>query len=129
MRPARLLLHLLLFTTTSNVQAQLHSTENIDSLAAAFTTELARQTSPALENRRRIRTHMQRSGYTATLIHLLEQDGLMAACTFIRTKLHIEYALSHRPLFIFVVVNRGEGRTVALPLHDTWAFPVNPWEK
>jgi hypothetical protein len=111
------------------VRAQLPATENTDSLAVEFRTALSTLTSPALEERKRTRKQMQRNGYAAALLNMIGQDGLTAALVFARMKLHLEYAISHRQLYVHVPVVRGEGRTVALPLSDDWTFPLDPWKR
>ncbi len=119
----------LIVTGMMEIHAQLPATENLDSLSGEFRAALTTLTSPALEERRRIRRNMQRKGYAAALLNILGQDGLTAALVFVRMKLHIEYAISHRQLYVHVPVVRGEGRTVALPLSDDWSFPLDPWKR
>jgi hypothetical protein len=103
--------------------------QDLDSLARALNLEIAKLTSPALEQRKRIRRDMQRSGYATVLSDVLAADSFSAIIAFIRMKLQIEYSISHRPVSLRIKVERGEGKVWSIPLSDDWSFPENPWEK
>jgi hypothetical protein len=105
------------------------ATQNLDSLARRYNIELSKITSPALEERKRVRMAMQRAGYSNVLKDDLDADGFSALVSFIKTKLHIEYSISHRPFVLHIPIQGGEGRTFDLVLHDDWTFPVDPWKK
>lgn len=128
MKSARVLIFLLSLGAMVS-HSQLHSPDTMDRLAQEFRTQLKTLTSPALEERRRTRAGIQRNGYANTLMNVLGQDAVAAAVAYARMKLLIEYAVSHRPLFISVPVARGEGRMVALALIDDWSFPADPWKR
>jgi hypothetical protein len=113
-----------------------------DSLAAGFRSQLLQVTSPALEQRKAERLDLQRRGYVHTLSAALRGNALDGLLAFIRTKLQLEFSLSHEPLtlaFPLVAPDRiprnargfvalGE-RSFSVTLADDWTFPVDPWEK
>jgi hypothetical protein len=105
------------------------ASRNVDSLAAIVQKAISAMTSPAMEERKRIRRNMQREGYANVLIDALSQDGLMSLISFLKTQLHIEYAISHRPIIVNVPIVGGEGKTLEVALPDDWGFPVDPWKK
>lgn len=105
------------------------ATQNLDSLAAALNTKYAQVTSPALEQRKSDRKNIQRKGYSNILCDELMNDGFGALLSFIKTKIHIEYSIPHRPLALYVPIERSGGKVWSIPLSDDWTFPINPWEK
>jgi hypothetical protein len=109
--------------------AQTIADRNLDSMAKALNIEIAKLTSPQLEQRKRVRAAMQRSCYTHVLSEMLLDDGLSAIISFLKAKLNIEYSLSHRPLSILVRIERSGGKVWPITLPDDWTFPVDPWKK
>jgi hypothetical protein len=57
------------------------------------------------------------------------QDGLGALLSFIKSKSHIEYSISHRPLVPSVPRKENGEKLWDIPEIDDWTFPENPWEK
>lgn len=133
--------------------AQPISMQHMDSLARRFNIQLTKLTSPALEERKRVRLAMQRSGYSNVLKDALNGDGLSALISYMKTKLNIEYSISHRPLSIQIPIggakkekNTGFSRKPPnqieriiteskaeqfweATLYDNWTFPADPWKK
>lgn len=116
-------------TSKMNSQSQSLATRNLDSLAKIFNMETSKLTSPALEHRKQVRREMQRGGYSNILSDVLMNDGSSALISYVKTKIQIEYSISHRPLLIIIPIERGEGKTWSIPLQDNWTFPANPWKK
>ncbi len=111
------------------MKSQSLATQNLDSLATLYNTATSKLTSPALEERKRIRKEMQRSGYANVLMDIVGQNSFSALISFIKVKLLIEYSISHRPLTISVPIAGDKGGYWVFALSDDWIFPVNPWEK
>jgi hypothetical protein len=127
--------------------------KQMDSLTRRLSIQLTTLTSPALEERKRVRLAMQRSGYSNVLSDALNGDGLSALISYIKTKLNIEYSISHRPLSIQIPIGgaKKEKNTAfnrkppsqieqiitesrpedfwEVTLYDNWAFPPDPWKK
>jgi hypothetical protein len=113
-----------------------------DSLSAGFRLEAARLTSPQLERRKAERLALQRQGYVHTLSAAVRRNGFDAILAFIRSRLQLEFSLSHDPLSVefpltgpeeiprnargFVALGQ---RTFSITLSDDWSFPDDPWEK
>ena len=96
---------------------------------------------------------MQRSGYSNVLKDALKADGLSALISYVKTKLNIEYSISHRPLSIQIPIggakekkstgfNRKPPNQIEqvitesnaeqfweATLYDNWTFPADPWKK
>lgn len=105
------------------------SQSDLDSLAQALNIQLSELTSPQLEERKRIRRKMQQNGYAIVLTDVVAGDELNAIISYLKTRLHIEYAISHQPLSLRIRIERGEGKVWDIPLHDDWTFPRDPWKK
>ncbi len=105
------------------------SQSDLDSLAQALNIRISELTSPQLEERKRIRREMQQKGHALVLADVLSGDGLNAVISYLRTRLHIEYAISHQPLSLRIRIERGEGKVWDIPLSDDWTFPRDPWKK
>ena len=147
----RILLPVLLGCVQQSTSQSL-ATQNFDSLAAKLNVEISKLTSPKLEERKRIRRAIQRTGYSNVLMDALNFDGLSSLLSFIKTKLHIEYSISHRPLSVQIPIGgaKKEKKSFDSPfparieqiitesypeqfweatLHDDWTFPIDPWKK
>ncbi len=109
--------------------SQTFTHQNLDSLAKLLNIEISKLTSPALQERKHIRREMQRKCYANVLSNVLSQDGLSAIISFIKTKLQSEYSISHRPITLFVRIERSGGKVLTIPLSDDWSFPIDPWKK
>ncbi len=109
--------------------SQTLSQQNLDSLSAVLNLKYSQVTSPALEQRKSDRKNMQRKGYSNILCDVLMNDGFSALISYIKTKMQIEYSISHRPLSLIVPIERGDGKTWSIPLPDDWSFPIDPWKK
>ncbi|MBX2992505.1 MAG: hypothetical protein KF749_15235 [Bacteroidetes bacterium] len=105
------------------------SQSDLDSLAQAFNIQISELTSPQLEERKRIRREMQQKGYAIVLTDVLAGDGVNAIISYLKTKLQIEFAISHQPLSLRITIDRGEGKVWDIPLPDDWTFPDDPWKK
>ncbi len=97
-------------------------------------------TSPALEQRKAMRRTLQQNGYVTVLREILRRDGPGALLAYLRLRGQIDLGMSHRQLYIYVPVQRPEpaktfpwssappSAPVAVPLHDDWTFPADPWD-
>lgn len=98
-----------------------------DSLATIFNAKISKLTSPVLEERKRTRLAMQRRGYSDVLMNVLSHDAAGAIFSYVRMRLHIEYSISHRPVYLKIPISGGKTMDVLLP--DDWSFPPDPWKK
>ncbi|MEO8167528.1 MAG: hypothetical protein ABI623_04715 [bacterium] len=112
-----------------SMKSQSLATRNLDSLARLYNTATSKLTSSALEERKRLRKEMQRTGYANVVMDIVGQNSFSALISFIKVKLLIEYSISHRPLTISVPIAGGKGGYWVFALPDDWRFPVDPWEK
>jgi hypothetical protein len=104
------------------------TTINYDSLARIFSQRLAKISTPAYEQRRRLQREFQQRGYANVLMDVITLDGLSALASYVKTKLQIEYSLLHTTLFAYFSVPHT-GKQVAIPLPEEWSFPEDPWKK
>ena len=94
----------------------------------------------------------QRKGYAGTLKDMLTNDGLSALLSFLRTRLQIEFSISHEPILVDITYP-GESPapteppaflprrkfTIVLPtiprqsmrtaVDIDWTFPEDPWRR
>jgi hypothetical protein len=121
------LLVFVLFHFGHTATAQSPTVPHIDSLSSLLNIEVSKLTSPALEHRKHIRRNMQQIGYANVLEDVIRTDGLRALISYLKMQLHIAFAISHRPLFIHIPIDRSRGKTWSVQLHDDWTFPDDPW--
>ena len=100
-----------------------------DSAARGFALAISKLTSPALEERKRIRCELQRTGYSNVLMDVLANDGLSAMLSYFKVTWHIDFSMSHRPIIIQIPIVEGQGKTYDVALSDDWTFPADPWKK
>ena len=123
-----------------------------DTLTTTYSRALSRLSTRKLEERKTLLRSYQRKGYAATLADNLNLDGLMALFSFLKTRLQIEYSVSHEPILIDITApfdSAGKVQvpeffsrrkfTVRLPsvprehsytsINLDWAFPEDPWRR
>lgn len=127
-----------------------HST--IDSSQRSYLQALAHLSTPKLEERKHLLRSFQRRGYSSTLTEVLRGDGFTALTSYLRTRLQIEYSLSHEPVMVDISARDEQPtqsdslshflhskRTMMLParqrqpimigLDIDWTFPEDPWAR
>ena len=128
------------------------SAQHEDSLAAAYSNALSRLSVPKLEERKQLVRSFQRKGYTSTLLEILYRDGIEAMISHARTRLQLEFSLSHEPIMVDITFREGNRRSsdsiyfsprkdfkIVLPtvaarreeigLDIDWTFPEDPWKE
>ncbi|MBI5471405.1 MAG: hypothetical protein HY961_03580 [Ignavibacteriae bacterium] len=129
MRRSAILFLTLCLVAGQQGDAQLPTKRNLDSLGRLFNSAVSKLTSPQLEARKQFRLDMQRKGYADMLSHVVADDGFSAFLSYARTMMHIDYSISHQPLYIRVPIVGSGGKSESFALPDDWTFPKNPWEK
>jgi hypothetical protein len=107
-----------------------------------FAEAVASLTSPALRERQVKRLELQRRGYSNILYDFARQDPLSALLSYARVLLQVEWHIPHTTLYVFIPISYPRSREanlppvtgapsppMAIPLHDDWAFPENPWRE
>jgi len=124
---------------------------NVDSLERTYLQELAHLSTPKLEERKHLLRSFQRKGYSSVLTEVLGGDGFTALTSYLRTRLQIEYSISHELVMVDISARHGQPiqsdslsnrlrskPTIILPtrprepvmvgLDMDWTFPENPWK-
>lgn len=124
------------------------SDSNPDSVAPFFQS-VSHATTPELEERKRWLRTLQQSGYARILTEVIRNDGLMALMAYLKTRLRIEYSISHEPVYVDIAarpetkqdslfvrrrpsVMRFFSKPIApsmFGLNIDWRFPDDPWRR
>ena len=115
--------------------------------ATSFFPLLSQATTPQLEERKRQLRTLQQSGYTRILTEVIRNDGLMGLMAYLKTRLQIEYSISHEPVYVDIAarpetsqdslfvqrrpsVMRFFSKPIAPALYGLnidYRFPEDPW--
>ena len=106
------------------VHAQKH---NIDSLERTYQQALLHVSSPKLGERKRLLRSFQQKGYVSALGEILRGDGFTALASYLRTRLQIEYSISHE--LVMVDVSAVPGLPIWYGFDINWEFPKDPWKR
>jgi hypothetical protein len=110
---------------------------------------LSHTTTPQLEERKRQLRMLQQNGYARILTEVIRNDGLMALMVYLKTRLQIEYSISHEPVYVdiaarpetpqdslFVRRRPSMMRFFSKPiapamfgLNIDYRFPEDPWRR
>jgi hypothetical protein len=120
---------------------------NVDSLERAYLQALAHLSTPKLEERKHLLRSFQRRGYSSILAEVLHSDGFSALTSYLRTRLQIDYSISHELVMVDISARhelptdflRRSKTTIVLPtrprqpimtgLDIDWSFPAEPWKR
>jgi hypothetical protein len=125
---------------------------NVDSLERAYLQSLAHLSTPKLEERKHLLRSFQRRGYSNLVAEVLRSDGFTALTSFLRTRLQIEYSMSHELVLVDFSARHEQPTqtdsishllrskpTILLPtrprepmmigLDIEWSFPEDPWKR
>lgn len=142
----------ILLPSISSSEEQASAKPREDTSTSAYFRALSRLPVPKLEARKTLLRSYQRRGYAAALTDVLNLDGFMALFSFLRTRLQIEYSLSHEPVLVDITASldsAGEVQMTGLlsrrkfmvrlpsaPREHTytninldWTFPEDPWSR
>ncbi len=121
---------------------------NVDSLERTFLQALSNFSTPKLEEKKHLLRSVQRKGYSGTLAEILRVDGFTAITSYLKTRLQIEYSISHELVMVDISAQhephpdslsllRRSKPTIILPtrpnesmrigLDIDWTFPDDPW--
>jgi hypothetical protein len=123
----------------------------VDSLERAYIQAVAHRSTPKLEERKHLLRSFQRKGYSSVLAEVMRGDGFTALTLYLRTRLQIEYSISHELVMADISAWHGQPiqsdslsnllrskPTVLLParprepmmigLDIDWSFPEDPWK-
>jgi hypothetical protein len=137
---------------TSAIGRELSNVTTTDSLERALQQALARLSTPELEERKHLLRSFQRKGYASTLAEVLRGDGISALASYLRTRLQIEYSISHEVVMVDISARDGQPArtdslnhflrskpTIVFPAKPRepllwgfdidWTFPENPWKR
>lgn len=136
--------------TLSESSSGSETRESTDSLSQEYWRALSLLSTPKLEERKQLLRSCQQRGYANTLAEVLRSDGLGALLAFLRTRLQIEYSISHELVMVdisaklqlppdsnnFLPRNK---QTIVLPTRPNqpmriglgldWEFPEDPWRR
>jgi|GEM_PF-6197333 len=124
--------------------------ENTDSLSQAYWHALSLLSTPKLKERKELLRSYQQRGYANALAEVLRGDGLGALLSFLRTRLQIEYSISHELVIVDISAEHQQPSdsntflsrnkpTIVLPtrpnqpmrigLDINWRFSEDPWRR
>jgi len=116
-------------------------------VSASFFPILSHAPAPQLEDRKRQLRMLQQNGYARILTQVIRDDGLMGLMAYLKTRLQIEYSISHEPVYVDIAarpetpqdslfvrrrpsVMRFFSKPIApsmFGLNIDYRFPEDPW--
>jgi hypothetical protein len=141
---------LVVFPTSTSIEASFPEKmgNNADSVTPFFRL-LSHATTPELEERKRQLRALQQNGYARILTEVIRNDGLMALMSYLKTRLQIEFSISHEPVYVDIAarpetrqdslfmrrrpsVMRFFSKPIApsmIGLNIDYRFPEDPWRR